>query len=60
MHVAMDFKMGVAQEMRDYGPREDFTADRYVVLKVRLRYECSSQFPANLCHHPKRFMDGHG
>ena len=28
-------------------------------LEIRLRYKCSSQFPADLCRHPKRFMDGH-
>lgn len=28
-------------------------------LEIRLRYKCSSQFPADLCRHSKRFMDGH-
>lgn len=33
MHVATDHKNGVSQEMGDQGPREDFTADRYLVQR---------------------------
>lgn len=31
IHVTTDHKNGVSQEMGDHGPREDSTADRYLV-----------------------------